>query len=106
MTKSKTTPTTEVDRVVIWPKVSSAKLHRENRCGVYPLTSLGGGEYEVDDGWVVSGWSIAPWKGTSEWAIVFEKTSPARETFDPMDSFEPGLYWCHGDITAFKFRSI
>jgi hypothetical protein len=103
-------PSLGVHRVVIWPRLSSAGLRHDNHCGVWPLCFEGksedGKEYSVIDGWEPKGWAYAPWKsGTGETlAIVFEKTSPARETYEEQDLFDPGLYWCHGDISKMRIR--
>lgn len=64
-----------------------------------------GDRYECMKGWRLAGWASAPW--TSEQgrhAIVYEKTVAADQTScDSHDSFEPGLYWGHGDAHKMQF---
>lgn len=100
----KKTKPKKVDRDVIWPRVSSARLRRDNHCGIWPLCWLGGDEYETIEGWTPLGWAIAPWKsgGGETHAIVFEKTD--HLTSDPQNHFEPGVYWCHGDFEKIRVK--
>ena len=109
----KTRTRTSDQSVVNWqlvstlPKFSSARLNRENYCFVYPLCSLGDGRYEGVDGWEIVGWTDAPWpRATGETrAIVFRKDSPAKDSlFDPLEDFEPGHYWCHGNPEKMSVR--
>ena len=89
-----------------WPKISSAKLHRENHCGVFPLCSIGNRTYEVEDGWSVVGWSDAPWVSAGQTtAVVFEKHCSPRE-YDDISILDPGLYWLHGDIFTMTFVGL
>ena len=86
-------------------RVSSARLNKDNHCGVFPLVSLGDKRYEVEPGWRVVGWTTAPWRSYGQTkAIVFEKLSSPRE-HDHLSALEQGWYWCHGDIEEMTFEN-
>lgn len=87
------------------PKVSSAKLHSENRVYIHPVAALGKDRYECQNGWTLLGWANAPWKSAiGPHAIVYEKVvAKGADDGDMHDHFEPGLYWGHGDAEKMLF---
>lgn len=87
------------------PRVNSAKLHNENRVYIHPVCALGHNRFVCQTGWKLAGWNSAPWKSIlGPNAIVYEKlTSADHFTIDTHGSFEPGLYWGHGDAEKMTF---
>ena len=87
--------------------MNNAQLTGENHCGAWPMEFLSRESYQVIEGWRFVGSGTAPWKsGTGETkAIVFEKCTPATESYDEHDLFEPGLYWCHGNSDMMNIQN-
>jgi hypothetical protein len=86
--------------------VNSARLTRENHCLVYPLISHGG-YWTLEEGWKLVGEATAPYGRSGQTkAIVFEKTTPAKESvLDMLSGLEPGIYWVHGSVEAMDIRT-
>lgn len=84
--------------------IRSIKLTKDNHCLVYPLIKHGD-KFICENGWKILGEDFAPYPnrlGGSLKAVLFEKTIPRQESlFDSLADLEPGVYWCHGNISDF-----
>lgn len=97
-------------------RVSRAKLSRENTLeGVPPAmcvvtekgTFFNKVAWLIRPGWELVGFTTPPFtRRESPDAIVFRKTSPAKDTPFSIEQKEPGLYWVHGNAASMKFVEI